>query len=278
MIRLLQFSVMLWLFGMLHNHSVLASNNDQQKAVITLHIAMLEEHSDQHLFFHDLLEQSLRAIGYAPELVVHRLPQLRANMHLQTGDISILWMLESRARNQRFVPVRVGLTNGLIGHRLMLIRQGDQRRFAGITQAEDIRRQKLHTALGKNWFDVDVWQVNQLPYVVVDGNWKTMFTLLEKGRIDYLSRSVIEILQEDKEHPELIVESELMLVYDRDYYFYLSHSGKHAGAPYQQILEKALNQARVSGLMDRLIQKHWADDLQLLNYFQRRSLHLKTPE
>lgn len=252
--------------------------SESQAERITLHTVALEEHSEQHQFFHELLTQSLTAAGYTPELIIHKLPHLRANMHLKTGDISVMWLVESKARNEMFLPIETGLTNGLIGQRLMLIRKNNQYRFDGIDSHNDIRMKGLHTALGRQWFDVDVWRANDLPYVLVDGNWKRMFTLLKKGRVDYLSRSVIEIRQEQKEHPELVVEKNLMLVYDRDYRFYLSRSGPVNGAQYYHQLQDALRQAKASGLIDTLVKKYWSDDFRQLDYFQRRHLILNTPD
>ena len=241
---------------------------------VVLDIPIIEEHSNQHLFFHTLLYRALLEAGYQPKLVVHKVPHLRAKQLLDTGDLSLLWLVESQARNQHFIPVEVGLTDGLIGQRVLLIRPEDQEWFAQIEQLEDLRKQGIHTALGKRWFDVKVWQMNQLPYVIVDGNWRTMFTLLKKGRIDYLSRSVIEVIQESREHPLLAIEQSLLLVYDRDYRFYLSHKAAH----FKPLLEEVLNQAKHSGLIQRLVESHWQQDFKQLKLEQRRHLKLMTPD
>ncbi len=241
---------------------------------VTLDIPIIEEHSNQHLFFHTLLYRALLEAGYQPKLVVHKVPHLRAKQLLETGDLSLLWLVESQARNQHFIPVEVGLTDGLIGQRVLLIRPEDQEWFAQIEQLDDLRQQGIHTALGKRWFDVKVWQMNQLPYVTVDGNWRTMFTLLKKGRVDYLSRSVLEVIQESREHPSLVIEKSLLLVYDRDYRFYLSHKAAH----FKPLLEEALSQAKRSGLIQRLVESHWQQDFKQLRLDQRQSLKLKTPQ
>ncbi len=245
---------------------------------IRLHVPIIEEHTSQHHFFHELLKESLIAAGHTPELITQTLPQLRANKLMETGDISIIWLLESEARNKQFVPVEVGLTKGLIGQRVMLIRKEEQARFNDISTLEQLQKKNFHTALGKKWFDIDIWQENQLPYVSVDGNWRTMFKLLKKGRVDYLSRSVIEVTQENKEHPELTIEKNLMLIYNRDYRFYLSHTGKHSGKQYKALLENALRRAKSSGLLDRLIHKYWKDDFEQLGYEHRRHIYLQTPK
>lgn len=264
--------IMLILCGLLNTTlSVRAAHAAQD---VTLDIPIIEEHSNQHLFFHTLLYRALLEAGYQPKLVVHKVPHLRAKQLLDTGDLSLLWLVESQARNQHFIPVEVGLTDGLIGQRVLLIRPEDQEWFAQIEQLDDLRQQAIHTALGKRWFDVKVWQMNQLPYVTVDGNWRTMFTLLKKGRVDYLSRSVLEVIQESREHPSLVIEKSLLLVYDRDYRFYLSHKAAH----FKPLLEEALSQAKRSGLIQRLVESHWQQDFKQLRLDQRQSLKLKTPQ
>ncbi|MAC46644.1 MAG: hypothetical protein CMI12_07300 [Oceanospirillum sp.] len=241
---------------------------------VTLDIPIIEEHSNQHLFFHTLLYRALLDAGHQPKLVVHKIPHLRANQLLETGDLSLLWLVESQARNQHFVPVEIGLTDGLIGQRVLLIRPEDQEWFSRIQTLEDLRQRNIHTALGKRWFDVKVWQQNQLPFVTVDGNWRTMFTLLKRARVDYLSRSVIEVIQESREHPTLSIENSLLLVYNRDYRFYLSHKDKH----YKPLLEEVLLKAKESGLLKQLVQQYWANDFRLLKLEQRKILELETPK
>jgi len=133
--------------------------------------------------------------------------------------------------------------------------------------------------MGENWFDGKVWEANNLKYKEHSGNWKRIFTMIESGlEYDYFSRGLNEIIGESYTYPELAIERNLALIYDRDYFFYLSNTGRNKGAEYQDVIESALTKAKESGLIERLVRKYWADDFNDLNYDKRIQLHLITPK
>ena len=70
--------------------------------VITLHVPVVEESTQQHLFYHELLETAIKEIGHTPKLITTILPQLRVKNYLDHGLISIYWMIESDERNDVF--------------------------------------------------------------------------------------------------------------------------------------------------------------------------------
>ncbi len=94
--------------------------------VITLRIPIVEDTPQQHVFYHELLETSIREVGHTPQLITSKLPQLRIKHYLDNGKISIYWMIESNERNTKYIPIEVGLTNKLIGKRILFIKKGDQ--------------------------------------------------------------------------------------------------------------------------------------------------------
>lgn len=249
------------------------------KEKITLHVPVLTNSPNQHLYFHELLKLSLEEAGYLPVLVSHNLPQVRINYELEKGDISLYWLVASKERDEKFNPVEINLTNGSIGKRVLFIRNQDQQIFDKVKNLSDFRDLGLVGGMGKNWFDVKVWKANNLRYKEHRGNWKDIFRMLAKGRsYDYFSRGINEILEEKKLYPDLAIEKKLVLIYDRDYKFYLSKKGKNAGKKYNKLLTNALKKAQNSELIKKLSQKFWAKDLQSLNYENRIKIYLKTPK
>jgi len=249
-----------------------------QPGVVTLHVPIIEETPFAHQFYHDLLTRAIRETGQTPQLVVKTYPQLRIKKLLEMGEISVYWMINSDDRNKRFHPIPVGLTNGLIGKRVLLIRPGDQHRYENIHSLEDFRTRGLIGGMGKHWYDAKVWQANRLRYLELSGNWKFIFGMVSLGRsFDYFSRGVNEIVPESALYPDLEIEQKLLLEYTQDFRFYLSKSGDKAGNRYHAILSRALNKARESGLIEALIQKHWGKDLKSLNIEQRTTIHLHSP-
>lgn len=228
-------------------------------------------------YFVDLLEQSLLAAGHQPDIEVKgNLPQKRMLHMIAHNQLSLTWLVQSDERDRIYVPVEVGITNGLIGHRILLISPGQESVYSQVKTLDDFRNLELTGVFGSGWFDVHVWKHNQLRFVEKDGGWqsKVYRQIASRDRgVDYFSRGFFEVLDEARAHPEVVIEPRLMLVYDRDFRFYLSRDA----ARYKLILEDALRKAKASGLMQRLMEKHWADAFALLKPGSRLQLRLQNP-
>lgn len=236
------------------------------------------ETPNEHLFYHELLITALEEAGHTVNIETVKLPWKRAQVKLKQGDISLLWMMESEQRNADFIAIDIDLTNKLIGNRILLIPRHSQPQFNNITTIDQFRELNLVAAFGTGWFDTEVWENNNLKYKEQPGNWRSIYKMLEKGRIyDYFSRGFVEIIEESKNYPELYIEQKLVLIYDRDFHYYLSSSGECAGVKYKDIIEKALLNAQKTGLITRLINKYWAKDFEELNYDKRVKIYLDTP-
>ena len=181
--------------------------------------------------------------------------------------------------NLKYIPIEVGLTNGLIGKRILFIKSGDQHLYDNVNTLDDFRQLNLVGGIGKNWFDVNVWKANNLQYKEQSGNWKSIFKMIPKGHsYNYFSRGITEIIVESQQYPDLDIEQHLVLIYDRDYRFYLSKNGKNSGEPYRALLSASIKKAKKSGLIDRLVSKYWGSDFETSSYDQRTKIYLKTPK
>lgn len=257
--------------------SLLVSNADAD--VITLHVPILEDSPQHHIYYHELLETAIREAGHIPAFITRELPQLRIKDYLNQGKISIYWLIESAERNKQYIPIEVGITDGLIGKRILLIKRGDQHLYDNVKNLDDFRNLNLVGGFGNKWFEVNVWKTNNLRYIEQGGNWKAIFKKISKGRdFNYFPSGSNEVLSHSRQYPELDIEKRLVLIFDRDFRFYLSRTGVNAGAKYKDVLEDALKKAKNSGLIDRLVRKYWAKDFKTLNYDKRIKIHLKTPE
>ncbi len=233
---------------------------------IKLHIPIVEDTPQLHLFYHELLKTAIKEAGHTPELIIKKYPQQRIKKLMDNGVLSIYWMVESTERGQKYIPIEVGLTNGLIGKRILFIKQGEQPFYDQVKTLEDFRNLNLIGGMGKNWFDAKVWQVNNLQYKEQEGNWKSIFKMIPRDRTyNYFSRGLNEIITESQQYPELDIEKRLVFIYDRDFRFYLSKEGINTGKPYQTLLTEALQKAKESGLIERLVRKYWANDFEALN-------------
>lgn len=241
-----------------------------------LDLKMVSFSDGKHLFYHELITESLKAIGYSVNIQSSvDVPQPRIDAMLETGDLSLYWYLPNAERNQKYLPVAVGLTNGLIGNRVLFIKKGAQAEYNNVRNLDQFRALNKVGGFGKGWFDVRVWNANNLRYYEQEGDWKVLYRMVEAGNrgVDYFSRGINEIVSEAPQYPNLDVEQNLMLVYDRDFQFFVSPTNRDL----VPVLTRALNQAKQSGLIDRLVRKHYAEVFSRWGFERRIKIRLQTP-
>jgi len=228
-------------------------------------------------YFVELLKQSLEAKGHDVSInIIGSLPQKRIIRMLEDNELSLTWLLQSKERDKRYIPLELGITNGLIGNRVLLIPKGQNSVYAKVQNLEQFRALDKVGVFGSGWFDVDIWKFNQLKFIAKKRGWqKKVYNQIAEGSrgVDYFSRGVFEIVDEAKGHPYLDIEPHLLLIYDRDFRFYLSQSASH----YKGLLVEALTEAKQNGLMTRLIREQWAESFNALNLEDRVQILLKTP-
>lgn len=231
---------------------------------------------NEFAYYRELVIASLKSIGVSAEFQVHAVvSQPRMLRDLRKGVTALRPLLPSAALDGELVQVPVDLTGGRIGERVLLVRPDERERFADVTNLEAFRATGAVAAFGEHWFDVAVWRANQLPLRTLSGDWSRIFGMLQAGGrgIDYFPRGINEVLSDAKRHPGLVIEPHLLLVYDRDFRFYLSRPY----AKYAPLIERALRNAEASGLMAALQQKYWGKVDRILALDQRQRLNLYTP-
>ncbi|TWB24510.1 hypothetical protein FBZ89_101135 [Nitrospirillum amazonense] len=145
----------------------------------------------------------------------------RAIAALRAGaEVNLIWAGTTAEMEGELNPIRMPLTQGLLGHRLFIIRKVDQDRFSAVRTLEDLRQ--LTAVQGMGWPDVDIMRAAGLPVEAL--RYELLYSVLQHGRVDYLPRSAYEIYGElasrQAAFPELAVEKSLVLVYPFDMYFF----------------------------------------------------------
>ncbi|MCG9724943.1 hypothetical protein [Vibrio brasiliensis] len=229
-----------------------------------------------HRYYHELIYEALTEAGYDVRIEVpsEHIPQKRVLKMVEANQLSMTWLIATKERDKRYVSIDVPLTNGLIGKRVLLIPPKLQPVFDKVTDLDDLRATQKVAGLGVNWFDVDVWRANRLKIYRQDGEWRNLYDRLTlNGAVNYFPRGLNEVGSEAEQHPNLAIEQRLLLVYERDFKFYLSPDM----APYRTKIEQALIQAKSSGLIDRLVKKHWGASIEQLKPAQRVVIKLELP-
>jgi hypothetical protein len=224
----------------------------------------------------DLLHLALDLTGGNYRMEPARLPmdndRIIRELSTPGGLINVAWIQTTREREQQLLPVRFPIYRGLLGWRLLLIRSEDQPLFDRIDKLDALRR--FSVGLQKGWPDVDIMESEHIP-VTLSQSYDSLFTMLQKDRFDYMSRSILEIALESEQHKGegLAIEHGLMLHYSGDLYFFFSPTN-HALA---ERVNAGLLKAWHNGAFAALFQRHWGKIIRAAHVEQRRILPLNNP-
>ena len=168
---------------------------------------------------------------------------------LSRGQLDIAGNVSSTLIERDAEPVRIPVHMGLHGFRLLVIRKGDEARFAGVKTNDDLAA--LRGGVVQGWQVADVLAENGLNFVIND-EYEALFRMLQKGRIDYIPLALFEVYLEVAKRPqyELTVEPSLLLQYPSTDYFFVNA----ARPALRQRLTSGLLASIADGSRDRLIE------------------------
>jgi ABC-type amino acid transport substrate-binding protein len=163
------------------------------------------------------------------------------------GNLDIMWAGTSKELEEQLEPIRIPMYKGLLGHRLLIIRKGDQAKFDQVKNIEDLR--KIPLGQGTAWIDTKILEANGLK-IVKTMKYPNLFHMLDGGRFDAFPRAVFEPFSEVDKLPNLnlTVEKRLMLVYKMDSYLFVNKNNKQLARD----LELGLNRAIADGSFEKV--------------------------
>lgn len=221
-----------------------------------------------------LLQLALIKAGSAEQVVMspHYMQQNRSIIEVAnaTGKVHVTATMTSIEREQLLLPVRIPISKGLIGWRLLLVRHADHGHYRNVRSIADLGPYKV--AQGHDWPDLTILRANGVDPAPVS-SYSSLFGMLKAGRIDYLPRSVQEIWAEAARHPELAVEPHLVLRYPAADYFFVSRANTRLADQIRQGLEAAI----ADGSMDQLFYRHYGALLREAALDKRRVIELTNP-
>ncbi|WP_159084286.1 type 2 periplasmic-binding domain-containing protein [Saccharobesus litoralis] len=223
-----------------------------------------------------VLEKSQDKFGKCQaRLLDYKLPLKRVELYLEkNAAIQVAAFTVSVKRDERFLPVPVPISKGLMGYRLLMIKQGDAEHFANIQTLNDLSAYTAGQGIG--WADADILKRNGLP-VITAGSIKTLIDMLAHSRFDYFPRGALQIITELETYREkpVQIEQSLALSYPSMTAFYVNANNTALA----ERLEYGLNQAVSDGSFDRFFYQHPSsiDALKNINLAQRKILKICNP-
>ncbi len=187
----------------------------------TVLVPKVEGEKEQILY--DILALALSKS--APSMTSATLPEVLNEAQLvsevESENLDVMWSGGDKEKDERLQAVRIPVLKGLLGHRIFLIRSQDKARFATIKMFEDLLQ--FEAGQGRFWGDTQILKSADIPTVTTI-KYKNLFPMLEGGRFDYFPRALHEpfIEAENHKHLDLVVDTNVMLVYPYAMYFYVN--------------------------------------------------------
>lgn len=158
---------------------------------------------------------------------------------VKSGAISVMWGGTSEEMERDFLPIRIDAYRGLMNHRLLFIRQGDQARFDRINTLEDLKQ--IRFGQGRSWQDASILESAGLQVIKATKK-PSLYHMLDGGRFDAFPRGANEVWTELAAFPDLklTVEKKLVLIYPLPTYFFVTTKDPELAKDIEFGLESAI--------------------------------------
>lgn len=238
----------------------------------------------RYQYYHALLRQALEvtAAEYGKvELKAYdagstEITEARGMALLQQKRIQITFVPTNEMREELFRAVPFPLDQGLLGLRLLLIKEENQKHF-DLLRNETELREKMLGGFNTNWSDYDIYQHNGFK-VLPATKYETLFKMLESGRFDYFSRGLIEIWSElenfKNQYPDLRIENRFAFYYNMPVYFFVHKDDEQLA----QRIEIGLKRLHAGGAFSRLFLSYYGEQIARAKLDQRQIITLKNPK
>lgn len=170
---------------------------------------------------------------------------------LHDGQLDVIWTGTTADYEHSLYPIRIPILKGMLGHRIFIIRTGEQQRFSQISSFAQL--QQIPLGQGKFWGDTKVLK-NARMTVVDPVKYESLFHMLEGGRFDFFPRALHEPWSEVSSRQELnlTAEQKHLLIYPFALYFFVAKDNQVLGLQLYQGLMNAIE----DGSYDALFYNH----------------------
>lgn len=180
-----------------------------------------------------------------------------------SGDLTVFWSGIIPSYERDLLPIHIPMLKGMLGHRIFIIKEGDQHKYDNINSLADLKT--LKGGQGTAWGDTVVLKSANLPTVTTP-KYTNLFRMLEGDRFDYFPRAIHEPWNEIKMRPELnlTVEKRILLIYPFAMYFLV--------APDNQKLHDLIYKGFEAAILDGSFDKLFYADPEIKNALEKSNL------
>lgn len=202
--------------------------------------------------------------------------QFRTMKQLETGKgIDVVWTMTNPERETKLRPIRIPIDRGLIGWRLLAIRQQDADFFRQLPGAGALKT--LLTVQGADWPDFQILKDNGFK-VVPSQHFAGMYSMLVNQRVRFFARSAteiwLELAAEQQQGDAVQVAPNWVLHYPAALYFFVRKQDDELATAIESGLEAAI----ADGSMRQLFLQHFQQTIELSALGQRQVVELKNAE
>ncbi|WP_281561357.1 transporter substrate-binding domain-containing protein [Thalassomonas sp. RHCl1] len=194
------------------------------------------------------------------------------------GTVDVNCVGYNQERAPKFNWVEPGITMGLLGYRILLIREGTQPKFTQVKALADLNL-GLRGGFVSTWADMHVLKHNKVKTVTAN-NYRSLLAMLKAGRFEYISRGINEIWaeiaadQKAEQNAVLAAENSLAFFYPADHFIATAKTNSQLAKQLKYGMAKAL----ADGSLKQLFLKAMEDVLLKAQVKKRRVFHLDSPE
>lgn len=224
------------------------------------------------------LEHTRQAYGdyvLEPSIAMHEKRRIYVLENNEAG-INVSLFPAQRGLDDKLTPVRIPVDRGMLGYRVLLIRESDQPVFSAVRSLADLG--KIRFGLLSWWEDVPI--MTNAGLIVVPGtSYEGLFKMLGAGRFDALSRSSSEVIQEfdvrGKDLPGVAIEKHLLLHYPMPAYFWFPNT--EDGRRRAERVRIGLVEMMRDGTLQALFDQEFGPLIKRLDMDHRLVLELSNP-
>ena len=173
-----------------------------------------------------------------------------------------------------FVPIYTPLAKGILGHRLLIVRETCMSQFTG----DDIssRLKLMNMGIPDTWADADLFRFNQFP-VVEKGSLQDIFQRLKRGECDYVTFGANEIMSIYETFAKplggLVIAPDIKLYYPFALVFYVNPKQ----VTLAERIQRGLMLFQSIGQFDDFFEMHFQVCINQLNLSFRDTITLENP-